>query len=306
MKKPLRAFSIALLLGVAACTSAAVNSTRALAATDGASDALAPHVFQAGETFIYDYDNTDTAYCADIVGHIAIAKVPQATQQIKIPVRIDILKSEDSISHKLTALSEASYRNGDAAALTDVPFRRLSELIDKFPAELTYTYPDEKSGLSHLFDLFGAAVQDANFIVAPLKQILFFKMQDIHQMQASAIGLKDGLLPGNSYVIPSHKTTGLGGKFIGGTAQYLYVGTENVGGVRAALIRVNDLGNRFSTANQKAVTNFTFSMYVALEGPAKGLLISGSGQETAFPVQHKPDHQCAQPILQRQFSIHLR
>lgn len=206
----------------------------------------------------------------------------------------------------MTILDSSMYRRGSADSLTSVAFSPISTLLKGIPHPLSYHYPDESFALTHLFDLFKGAFSGANVMSDPVSQFLFFKMQDVHQMQASALGLRDGFVPGQSYVIAGKATTGLGGNFTSGDAFYEYVGVQQMENHRVALIRVNDLGNQFSTKAMHVYTNFTYQMLIALDGPKRGLLMSGSGQETAYPVMSQPSGECHQPVLQRQFSITLQ
>lgn len=289
-------------LSLTACVSAPANA----AATTTSSDAIQRHEFHAGERFTYEYDDTDIDFCGSAKSGIPVASQPQNMQQIKIPVDIAIKSDGKILTRDLTMLSQAQYREGTAAKIAEVKFTQISTLIKAMPTPFTYSYTDEGTVLSHLFSTFQDLFKNPNFVSDPTTQFLFFKMQDVHQMQMSAFSVPTGMKPGDSYITPAHETPGLGGKFTSGSSHYIYVATEKMDGVRVAQIRATDLGNEFSNESFKVYTNFTFTMYIALEGPKQGLLVLGTGQETAFPVSATPNDQCGQTILQRQFSIRLK
>ena len=290
----------------AALTSGCVSSPAKAESGSSTKNAIHTHIFRDGESFLYNYDDTDITYCGDLKGGITVATDPLAIQQIKIFTKTDVSGPADNLSHKIGILSGTEFREADASKFGAAQFSPVSKLIKNYPASMSYSYPSESYALSHLFDLFKTSTGNPGFMADPVSQILFFKTQDVHQMQDSALEVHDGLMPGESYITPAHDTQGLGGKFTGGPAQYLYVDTEKLDGVNVAQVRVTNLGNQFSTDSVNVFTNFTFTMYIALEGSKKGLLISGTGQETAYPKQSKPDDQCPHPVLQRQFSIRLK
>jgi hypothetical protein len=268
--------------------------------------AIHQHAYRANEEISYRYDDTDTTYCGVIFDNLVNATTPLQVQQIQLVVRSHVSKVGEKSEHSITVLGSPLYRRGAAASISKVAFSPASMLSKNFPSSLSYSYQSESYALSHLFDLFKVAFSGSNFMADPVSQFFFFKMQDVHQMQASALGLREGMLPGQSYVVTGSATPGLGGSFMGGDAFFEYVGVQRANGHRVALIRVSNLGNKFSTSNMHVSTNFTYQMLVALDGTRRGLLVEGSGQETAYPVSSQVNATCHSPVLQRQFSISLQ
>ncbi len=137
-------------------------------------DAIHTHVFKSGESFSYDYDDTDITYCADLQDGIPVAKNPLSIQQIKIATQTDIQSVESKLTHKITILLASTFREADASKFAEAPFSSLNKLIKNYPTQLVYTYPNESFALLNLFNLFKNALGNPNFMADPVAQILFF------------------------------------------------------------------------------------------------------------------------------------
>lgn len=258
------------------------------------------HEFKVGEVIRYEFEDSDTSFAAVLRDGTIQAGESTAVQEIRIPVAIELLPNDKSLKRKLTISPLAQYRTGRPEALAGTPFQPLTKLAANIPPSFAYSYKDDADALSNLQKTFDSirGSETGSF--------LFFKMQDVHQMQGSTQKIPEGMTPGQTHFSPGHETSGLGGKFISAPEQLLYQGTEVFDGIRSGYFKSISLGHQFSIQKIKTYTNFSYSLHVALEGPYKGLLLFGEGQETATVLEEneKGDYKPA-ALLQRQFSIRL-
>jgi len=283
----------------AACITAAciIATTCAPANAD---DGLRHHQFTAGETLNYFYEDTDTTFSTKTQDLTVQADDPFQIQEIQIPVSIVIQKKDNANIRTLTLSPNAQYRSGSPKAISQLPFQPLAKLIQNFPTPFSYSYADNTQALEHLQDIFAPVRKNE------VGNFLFFKAQDIHQMQESAQKIPEGILPGQTNFTPRREREGFGGQFTVAAGQLVYQGTETFNGEKSAYFKVISLSHVFTTSSFKTYTNFSFTMHVALEGPHQGLLLFGEGQETAtvFKIDGKVLHPAV--VLQRQFSIRLQ
>lgn len=269
-------------------------------------DTIRPHVYKSGEVLRYHYDDSDTTYCGALKDGVVLAAIPLQVTQLDLQVRLEVRQTKSGLEHVMTVLDQTGYRKVNPGSAATVPFQPIAKLVASFPKPFSYAYKDESSALANLFSLFKGVFSGVRFMANPVSKFLFFKVQDVHQMLASADKIHSGFAPQEMYVVHGKAQSGLGGSFTSGDALYEYVGVREKEGHRFALIRVNDLGNQFSTGSMQVITNFTYQMLIALNGPQAGLLIDGNGQETAYPKSATPSVECPHPVLQRQFSISLK
>lgn len=263
-----------------------------------AEDSIHHHRYAKGERIEYAFEDTDTTFLAALKDGTIQAGEPVGTQEIRIPVSVEI--SSDGL-RKMTISRSASYRSAPPGDLSASSFTSVSALDKSIPKEISYSYRDDGDALDHLQITF-AAIRKSSEVGG----FLFYKMEDVHQMQESAAKIPEGLLPGQEHVSPGHEREGLGGKFVAAPSRTIYQGTETFNGTKAAYLKVISLGHEFVLPGMKVYTNFFFTMHIGLEGPSQGLLLFGEGQETATVLNEKGKGDYApQAILQRQFSIRL-
>lgn len=272
----------------------------ALASSARADDARRPHSFAAGETLRYDFEDTDTTFSTVMKDGTIQAAAPISVKEIRIPVTIAVSRDGEKLVRRMTISPSADYRESRPGDLAATPFRPVIELDTGVPSSFSYVYADDKDALDHLQKTF------ENIRKGDIGGFLFYKMEDVHQMQESAANIPEGILPGQTHATPGHERRGLGGRFVAASSFLIYRSTETYDGVKAGYFKASSLGHEFSIPSLKAYTNFCFTMHVALEGPARGLLLFGEGQETATAL--RGDGKGAftpAAILQRQFSIRL-
>jgi hypothetical protein len=264
-----------------------------------ADDGIRHHQYKPGETINYFYEDTDTTYSTSTRDGTVQAADSVQIQEIQIPVTIKLQQKNNASVRTLTISPEARFRTSSPGALSQTPFQPIGNLIKDFPP-FSYSYDDDTQALDHLQDTF--AIMRKNEV----GNFMFFKVQDIHQMQESAQKIPEGITPGQTHFSPRQQREGLGGKFVAAPGQLIYQGIEILNGEKAAYFKVISLANVFTTTSFKTYTNFSFTMHVALAGPHQGLLLFGEGQETA--TVFKSNDKIFQPVavLQRQFSIRLQ
>ena len=259
------------------------------------------HHYAAGETLHYRYEDTDTTFAAGRKDGMIVPGAPVRVQEIRIPVAIKVLRGAHGLERELTISPAACYRAGAPGEFSKAPCQALHAADKNIPEAFSYRYQDDTAALNAMQDIF------AKIRKSPVGSFLFYKMEDVHQMQESVEKIPAGMRPGQMKSSPGHERGGLGGKFVSGSSQILYESTETYDGVKAGYFKATNLGNRFSVPSAKGLkiyTNFSFTAHVALAGPRRGLLLFGEGQETAY-VLRKDGTGIYQPevILQRQFSI---
>lgn len=265
------------------------------------SDVLHHHSFKAGETIGYYFEDTDTVFQAVKQDGTIQAGDAVQVEEIQIPVQVQIISASDGLQRQITISPQARYRKSEPSSLASTPFQLLTKLSSNVPPSFSYTYKDDSDALSHLQSIFAKIRGD------DVGNFLFFKTQDIHQMQDSAAKVPDGMIPGQVEFIPRHEMPGLGGKFIAAPAQIIYSGTATFNGVKAAYIKAISLGHEFILPQFETFTNFSYTMHIALEGPEQGLMLYGEGQETGTIVTPAGDGNFQpQAMVQRQFSIRLQ
>ena len=276
------------------------------AAVQGSTDAgIHHHHFADGEVLRFFYEDTDTVFQTVGVDGTIQAGNGIEVQEMQIPVDIQVRAQDGGLMRALTILPEAQYREAAPNALAQTQFQILPPLIPGYQTDFSYTYKDDTDAMSRLQDIF-SSIRSTN-----VGSFLFFKDQDIHQMQQSAEQIPEGLLPGPTSFTEPHDVPGLGGDFKAAASQLIYQGVQDLEGQRAGYFKVISLGNQFTTSTMTTFTNFFFTMYVALDGPKQGLLLDGEGQETATVLQPTPAGSASggfTPLvaLQRQFSIRLK
>jgi hypothetical protein len=274
-----------------------------------ASDVFHHHDFKAGETVKFIFEDTDTIFSAASKDGRIQAGDPSKIQEIQIPVSIGITSKGKELVRTLTISPDSQYRSSDPSNIGRTLFEPLVKLSKIIPSSISYSYKNDTSALDHLQ---GAFVQILGKSIEEIRKdeiagFLFFKTEDIHQMQESTEKIPEGMAPGQLHVYPGGERKGLGGKFIAAPAQLIYQGTEVFNGTKAGYFKVISLGHEFLLPSMKTYTNFFFTMHVALEGPRRGLLLFGEGQETATVLKDLGGGK-TEPLalLQRQFSIRLR
>lgn len=270
----------------------------ALAAPARADDAFRHHAYVPGETIQFDFEDTDTVFQTTATDGVIQAGPAVKVQEIRIPVSIEVSSGARGPQRRLTISPAARYRTGAPAVLSQAAFAPLAELDKNVPPSFSYSYRDDTDALNNLQNTF-AAVRKGE-----IGSFLFYKMEDVHQMQESVEKFPEGMRPGDVSLSAGHEREGLGGKFVAAPAQIIYRSTETYEGTKAGYFKAVSLGHRFSLPSLKVYTNFFFTVHVALEGPRKGTLLFGEGQETATVLQEDAKgefHPTA--ILQRQFSI---
>lgn len=277
------------ILAAAACLLAATAST--------AAEVFRRHQYSDGETVRFMFEDTDTVFLTTKKDGTIQAGDPVKVQEIRIPVFIEVSSSATASSRRLTISPLAASRSALPARLSDTPFKALNELDPAVPASFSYSYRDDTDALDHLQKTFEGIRKSET------GSLLFYKMEDVHQMQESAERIPEGMSPGQSRTTARHEREGLGGKFIAAPAQMIFQSTETFNGTQAGYFKVISLGHEFSGEGLKTYTNFFFTMHVALEGPKRGLLLFGEGQETATVLKDSRKGLAPLVILQRQFSI---
>ena len=259
------------------------------------------HQYKPGEVLNYSYEDTDTIFSAIRRDGTIQAGDSLLVQEIKIPVKIEILSGKNALERNLTILPLAEYRQSAPAALADSPFKALIGLAKNLPRSFSYSYKDDTEALDHLQAIFEKVRKDE------VGKFLFFKMQDIHQMQESVEKIPEGIVPGGTKFSSRHERKGLGGDFVAAPVQVIYQGVEILDGVKCGYFKAISMGHEFTSGTMKTLTNFFFTLHVALNGRRQGLMLLGEGQETATVFKEsEKEHFEPQVVLQRQFSIRLQ
>lgn len=279
-------------------------------------DRFHPHQFRSGEVLEYQFEDTDTIFLPRTVDGTTQAGDTYRIQEIHIPVKVEAKVVSGQLLRNLTVVN-ATFREGlppqSLGAKSFEPIGNFSKLI---PKSVSFSYPNNRAALDNLESTFRKlyGVQpDKDPAKKFAEQIqsdvgggfLFFKVQDVLQMQESVETIKDGAEPGQVFFTERHNRDGLGGIFIVAPSQMIYENVVVLNGVRCAYFKSISLGHEYIQKVRKTFTNFFFTAHVALEGPNKGLLVLGEGQETAtvFTNEEKPQ---VQAYVQRQFSIRLK
>ncbi|MDD2772535.1 MAG: hypothetical protein PHP45_02450 [Elusimicrobiales bacterium] len=278
-----------------------VISAILLAAPAYSDDAFHHHQFKAGEIIRYNYEDTDTIFPAVRQDDTIQAGDGMLVQEIQIPVEIMLQQTQEGLERKLTISPLVQYRQSQPATLAQISFKAVADLSKNFSNSFSYSYKDDTDALNRLQTIFETVRKD------DVGQFLFFKIQDIHQMQESTEHIPEGMVPGATYFSARHERKGFGGDFVAAPAQWIYQGTEVLDGIKCGYFKIISMGIQFALPKMKTYTNFFFTLHVALEGPQRGLVILGEGQETATVLHPTAEGTFeSQAILQRQFSIRLR
>lgn len=284
-----------------------------------AADKIVRHSFHTGESLHYTFEDTDSVFLIAELDGTLQAGQGYRIQEIQIPVNIQINSVQGELQRRLTLnSSDVLFRESTPpSGLNNASFQSILKFSKLVPSTITYSYETDAKALSELSTIFakqyGIDPKLAENLAEQIQNdkgasFLYLKMEDVHQMQASVEKIPEGMLPGQASFTDRHNEDGLGGKFIAAPSQLVYEKVVTLNGVRCAYLKSASLGHEFiqEAAGRKTFTNFTFSFHIALEGPHKGLMILGEGQETAT-VFSKTDSGAVQEqaILQRQFSIRM-
>jgi hypothetical protein len=265
-----------------------------------AEDGFRHHQYKTGEVIRYSFEDSDTIFSAvEKDGSVQAGELFRV-QEIRIPVKIELISKGKELSRKLTVLPATRYRTASFDTLARTSFEPVTKLSTNVSEAFSYSYKDDTEALNNLQKIFEQVRKDE------VGDFLFFKVMDMHQMQESMEKIPEGISPGQTRFYEGHERQGFGGKFIAAPGQLIYQGTETYNGVRAGYFKVVSLGHQFVVPSMNVYTNFTFTMHVALEGPRQGLLLFGEGQETATALKEiEKGKFLPQAIVQRQFSIRL-
>lgn len=259
------------------------------------------HQFKDGEQLSYNYEDTDTILLPLIKDGTIQAGDAIKVQEISIPITIEISIKNKEMLRTLHILSSAKYHENKFNDIAKTPFIQLYKISKNIPESFSYTFKDDKDALDNLNKIYEVLRKDEH------GDFLFYKMQDVHQMQGSVAIIPEGMAPGQTHFLPSREIQGVGGKFIAAPSRLIYQGIKIHNGIKSGYFKFISLGNEFITPSipwMKTYTNFFYTMHVALEGPNQGLMLFGEGQETAT-VLKKLEKGGFEPmaIVQRQFSI---
>jgi hypothetical protein len=282
-----------------------------------AADEFHHHQFKAGEEYQYQFEDTDTVFPATQLDGVVQPGDGYRVQEVHIPVSIEVHQVNNELERQLHFSRQPEFREGippsTLAATPFTPVRNFSKLI---PQDLQYSYKNDSAALLTLDSVFAHlyGIQLASNVPF-FKQIqddkggsfLFFKMQDIHQMQASVEQIREGISPGQTAFTQRHDVPGLGVPFKAAPSQLIFEKVEYLDGTRCGYFKVISLGNEvIQSDTERTFTNFFYTLHVALEGPHQGQLLLGEAQETANIYAKGGDGSFGlQAVLQRQFSIRL-
>ena len=166
-----------------------------------ADDAFRHHQYKPGEIIKYDYEDTDTIFAAIQRDGTIQAGDSLLIKEIRIPVKIEFNAKGQALERTLTISPDTVYRQAAPATLTQTPFKPV------LPKSFSYSYRDDTDALDHLQETFAQLKKEE------VGKFLFFKTQDIHQMQESTDRIPEGLAPGETKFSARQKRAGLGGDF---------------------------------------------------------------------------------------------
>lgn len=256
---------------------------------------VSQHTYVDGEVLEYLFEDTESTF--DTVKVIGLEQPKNLIlfQELRIPLKIRIFKTESGILSRRLQFYGASYRSAapkDFNTTVPVP---LEKIIPNFPANFGYVYKNDPEAIGITAEIYKPYMKDE------VGQFVYFKELDVHTIQGVIDNIPKTLKVGEIIQKPGQEIKLPQGVFHNADTTILYSGIETIDNIRCGYFKVVTMGNSFpfeaAGKLQILFTNYQYGFYVPLEGALTGLLYRGELQETVTVP--------GRSIIQRQFSMKL-
>lgn len=256
---------------------------------------VSQHAYVDGEVLEYLFEDTESTFDTVRVKGFEQPKNLILFQELRIPLKINIFKTESGVLSRRLQFYGASYRSADPKNFNATAPVALEKIIPNFPANFGYVYKNDPAAIGTTAEIYKPYMKNE------VGQFVYYKELDVHTIQGVIDNIPSTLKVGEIFQKPGQEIKLPQGVFYNAATTILYSGIETIDNIRCGYFKVITMGNSFpfeaAGKLQILFTSYQYGFYVPLEGALTGLLYRGELQETVTVP--------GKSIIQRQFSMKL-
>jgi hypothetical protein len=259
-----------------------------------APDRVFAHAYREGEALEYFFEDTDYRYAARRESGLLRPKALESITDLRLRLRINVVAVSSGTARRRLEFRGGRYRSAAPEKINETPFVPLSSAIPSFPPDFGYEYDSDGKIVNQTAAFF------APFLSSEAGAFVYYKTMDIHTFQSIIDNITSDRKPGDVVLKPGRDIPLAMGTFKNAASVSSFDRIETVGGVRCGVFKVATPGNTFQDekSGDSLGTDYQLTLYVALEGEYRGLLLRGDLQEA---IVRKPD-----AYILRQLSMTLQ